>query len=147
MRSGRVVSTEVHPDLGAVGRDDGTPEGRGQQLPAETDAQHGHIGFKSLAQEVDLVAHPGADPVVVVHRPGRPHRHDRVEVPRIGELHRDTRGVEPIAGHHLHLDDVVATVGEHLSNRTVRGHVVLLDEQHLHDHLPSDRMMPSRVFG
>ncbi len=101
-------------DLRPVGGPDAAAERGRECLAPEADPEHRDAAFVRSAQQVKLRGQPAADPVMVVSRPDRAHRHDHVEGGRVGEANLDARIVEPVRRHDEELGDVVAALGEPL---------------------------------
>ncbi len=104
----------------------------GEKLTAETHAQHRDTRRVRVAQQSDLLAHPGQRGVVGC--PPRAQRHDDVVAAGFGERHVDRGGTDPRPGHHLERLDVEPVVGERFCEQSGRRHRVVDDEQDLARH-------------
>lgn len=113
-----------------------------QQLTAEADAEDRNAEPVGIAHLLDLGQHPGPDEVMVVGRPRGTHEHDRIEVDKGRQVRFDSWRVMQVLGDDLVQFDVIAVIGEPISDRTWRRDVVMLDDESAHaatvDRLRSD---------
>jgi hypothetical protein len=107
-------------DLWPPGADDLPAKCGRERLAAKADAKHGYARVVRTAQEVQLVADPRADAVMVIHRPGSAHGDDGIKGERVGESDRDSWLMEVLLRHHYELLHVEAVVGKRFPYRSGR---------------------------
>src|ERR1039457_1979710 len=122
----------IPADLGPLGGFDAAAERQRERLAAEADPEYRDAAFLRGPEQLKLRDQPAADPFVIVGRPGRAHRHDHVEGPRIGKADVDARVFEPVRRHDQELGHVWTPIAEPVPHRSGRGAVVVLDEQDAH---------------
>lgn len=121
-------------EFGQRGTCDGAAERAGQQLTAETHPEHPHTRGQRASHHRDLAGHPAVGQPVVVDRPARPQRHDRVVVEGIGEGDVHCGVLAPVGRHDLESVDLETRFGERLAEQGLRRRGVVVEEQHLAGH-------------
>jgi ferredoxin-NADP reductase len=120
-----------------------------EHLPTEANTEYRYLMIMCVTQHLELGWHPGPYRFMIVNRPWRAHRHDRVKIRGVWKLDLDIGGEETVLPDDLMQDEVEPAVDQSLSHKARSTDVIMLNQQgaHLAESSLAPNEWPGRAVG